>query len=256
MNTPEKYPYDTSILKSVKVSHFLVNDLIELLIGLDSKEYFYSVFLVGIPAAISCREDVVLRNIYGEAFLCIVDGMPIVKKLRGLGIKNERCSAPDFMVPLMKQSVEKNKTHYFYGGKSQEVLNELIENVKKTCPGINIVGSYCPPFRALTKQEDEDVVAEINRLKPDFIWVGIGAPKQEKWIYEHKDIINSGIAIGVGAGFDFISGNLKKAPKFIEKMSLEWLFRLIKEPKRLFKRYVIGGFKYIKYSMSDFFNKR
>lgn len=245
---------DYCILNSVEVSAFTHIELLDTLFQLKSKEATYSVYLVGIPAAIMCRENKELKYLYSNASICLIDGMPIVKKVKRNGKDNERCSAPDFMDLVFAESIKNGKTHYFYGGKNNDVLNKLIDNIKLKHSGINIVGSYCPPFRQLTKEEDKVVIEEINRLKPDFIWVGIGAPKQEKWIDCHVSTIDSGVLIGVGAGFDYIAGSLKKAPKWIEKLSLEWLYRFFREPKRLYKRYIIGGIKYLWYSMIDFFN--
>ena len=124
---------------------------------------------------------------------------------------------------------------------------KLRENLEKDYPGIRIVGSYSPPFRPLTPEEDKEICDQINLVRPDFLWVGIGAPKQELWIDEHREKIHGTIMIGVGAGFNFIAGTLDKAPTWMEKASLEWLYRLVKEPKRLWKRYVFGGFKWIYY---------
>ena len=239
------------VLNSVEVSAFKHEDLISTLMSFDSQQFVYSVYLVGVPAAISCRQNDDIKKVYANSSLNVIDGMPIVKKVRNLGKKHDRCSAPDFMDSIFTECELDGKTHYFYGGKNEEVLNTLKSKILEKHPNLKIVGSYCPPFRPLTEQENERVVNEINSLKPDFIWVGIGAPKQEKWIDQHMDYINSGVMIGVGAGFDFLSGNLKKAPKWVEKLSLEWLYRFFKEPKRLFKRYVIGGAKYLKFSFSD-----
>lgn len=247
-----KHKKDYCILNSVEVSAFKSNELISTFMALKTKEELYSVFLVGIPAAIMCRENIYLKSIYERSSLNIIDGMPVVNKVKKLGKDNDRCSAPDFMNLVFSETEKNEKTHYFYGGKNENILNLLKSKIIEKYPNIKIVGSYCPPFRQLTDEEDEFVTDEINRLKPDFIWVGIGSPKQEIWIDSHMNKINSGIMLGVGAGFDYIAGSLKKAPKWIEKLSLEWLYRFFKEPKRLFKRYIVGGFKYVWYSFIDF----
>jgi len=209
--------------------------------------------LVGVPAVISAKEDPKVAEMYNKATMVAIDGMPIVKKGRRNGFTCERCAAPDIMGPVFKESVKQGKTHYFYGGKNDKVLIKLRENLEHDYPGIQIVGMYSPPFRPLTDEEDNAICKEINNLHPDFLWVGIGAPKQEMWMMDHQEKIHGCVMMGVGAGFNFFAGTLDKAPVWIEKCSLEWVYRLCKEPKRLWKRYVLGGFKYIYYSIVQFF---
>lgn len=129
------------------------------------------------------------------------------------------------------------------------MLKKLCENLEKDYPGIKIVGMYAPPFRPLDEEEDEEICREINDLHPDFLWVGIVAPKQEMWMWEHQKKILGTVMVGVGAGFDFLAGTLDKAPGWMEKAGLEWMFRLSKEPRRLWRRYIVGGFKYVYYTL-------
>ena len=214
-----------------------------------------SVCLIGIPAVIYARENPDIAKIYNNCTLAAIDGMPIVKIGKKKGIKCERCSAPDIMGIIFQESILKNKTHFFYGGKNNDVLQKLKSNLERDYPGIQIAGMFSPPFRPLTEKEDEDICREINELRPDFVWVGIGAPKQEIWISEHVNKIHGTVMLGVGAGFDFIAGTLDKAPAWMERIGIEWLFRLLKEPKRLWKRYIIGGLKYIYYNVIDLIHK-
>lgn len=205
--------------------------------------------LVGVPAIVSAKENPKIAEMYNSATMAAIDGMPLVKIGRRKGIHCERCAAPDIMGLMFQESVRQEKTHYFYGGKDDEVLKKLRAVLEKDYPGIQIVGMYSPPFRPLTDQEDEAICAEINALHPDFLWIGIGAPKQEMWMWEHQEKIRGTVMLGVGAGFNFFAGTLDKAPEWMEKASLEWLFRLVKEPKRLWKRYIIGGIKYMLYTL-------
>lgn len=133
--------------------------------------------------------------------------------------------------------------HYFYGS-SEQTLEMLREKLKEKYPDIAIAGMVSPPFRALSEAEDEAAIQAINESGADIIWVGLGAPKQENWMYEHKDKVN-GVMIGVGAGFDYHAGNIKRAPAWMQKMSLEWLYRLMQDPKRLFKRYLVTNTRYL-----------
>lgn len=207
-----------------------------------------TVDLIGVPAIISAKENVAIAEMYNKATVAAIDGMPIVKIGLKKGFKCERCAAPDIMGKVFSESVKCGKKHYFYGGKNEEVLKKLKSNLEKTYPGIQIVGMYSPPFRDLTEEEDKRICEEINGLAPDFVWVGIGAPRQEMWMMEHQSKISNTVMLGVGAGFNFIAGTLDKAPKWMEEASLEWLFRLSKEPKRLWRRYILGGLKYIYYT--------
>lgn len=212
--------------------------------------------LVGIPALISAKENKQYAEMYNKATMTTIDGMPVVRKCIRKGLKCERCAAPDIMGPVFSESIKRGKSHYFYGGKDEEVLKKMRDNLEHDYPGIKIAGMYSPPFRPLTEKEDEAVCKEINSLSPDFLWVGIGAPKQEMWMQEHREKIHGTVMIGVGAGFNFIAGTLDKSPGWMEKASLEWLFRLYKEPRRLWKRYILGGVKYIYFSLDYFFNER
>lgn len=206
-----------------------------------------TVDLVGVPAIISAKEDPKIAEMYNKSSFAAIDGMPIVKIGLKKGIACERCAAPDIMGVVFTESIKTSKTHYFYGGKDNQVLKKLRENLERDYPGIQISGMYAPPFRPLTEGEDAAICAEINALQPDFLWVGIGAPKQEMWMWEHQKKIHNTVMLGVGAGFNFFAGALDKAPEWMEKASLEWFFRLCKEPKRLWKRYMLGGLKWIYY---------
>lgn len=224
-----------------------MDQLMETVFSLPTEQLSATVNLVGVPGIISAKENEKVAKTYASATMAIIDGMPIVKIARKKGLVCDRCAAPDIMPYIFKESVKQGKTHYFYGGKDNDVLRRLRENLEKDYPGIKIVGMYSPPFRPLTEEEDKQVCDEINSSHPDFLWVGIGAPKQEMWMKEHQEKIKGTVMFGVGAGFNFFAGTLDKAPEWMEKASLEWMFRLVKEPKRLWKRYVLGGFKWIYY---------
>lgn len=203
--------------------------------------------LIGVPGVISAKEDEKVAEMYAASSFAAIDGMPIVKIAQKKGFNCERCAAPDIMGMMFEESVKQGKTHYFYGGKDGEVLKKLRENLERDYPGIQIVGMFSPPFRPLTEDEDKQVCDEINGVMPDFLWVGIGAPKQELWMWNHREKIHGTVMLGVGAGFNFFAGTLDKAPAWMERASLEWLFRLGKEPRRLWKRYLVGGAKWLYY---------
>lgn len=137
--------------------------------------------------------------------------------------------------------------HYFYGGK-EETIQVLSEKLPGEYPSLRIAGMVSPPFRPLTEEEDERELQKMNDAKADIIWIGLGAPKQERYMYEHRGKVN-GVMIGVGAGFDYYAGTIKRAPMWMQKLSLEWLYRLMQDPKRLFRRYFATNFKFLRLTM-------
>ena len=153
------------------------------------------------------------------------------------------------MEHMFRDTQDGRLSHFFYGA-SQETLDALKDNLLKKYPGIDIRGMYSPPFRALSEEEDRADVNLINGSGADIIWIGLGAPKQEKWMNAHKGEIG-GVMMGVGAGFDFHAGTIKRAPKWIQKIGLEWLFRLFQDPGRLFKRYFVTNGKFIWYLLTN-----
>lgn len=183
-------------------------------------------------------------NVQNESLMAIPDGGPLssVGKRRGYG-NMERTTGPDLMREVFSISSRENYRHFFYGS-TQETLDKLQKELKAKYPGIQIGGAYSPPFRELTAEEDRTIIERINEAGSDFIWVGLGAPKQEYWMAEHKGKVN-GLMIGVGAGFDYFAGNIKRAPQWMQRNNLEWLYRLIQEPGRLFTRYLKTNTKFI-----------
>ncbi|SFP37127.1 polymer biosynthesis protein, WecB/TagA/CpsF family [Butyrivibrio proteoclasticus] len=190
-----------------------------------------------------------LNTLNGAAFV-FPDGAPIyrVEKMRGF-VGAERVAGPDFMENMFRDTMDGKVSHFFYGS-TEKTLANLRENLQMVYPGLNVKGMYSPPFRKLTPEEDAEVIKMINESGADIVWVGLGAPKQEEWMRDHKGKINA-VMMGVGAGFDFHAGTLKRAPLWIRRVGLEWLFRLFKEPARLFKRYVVNNIKFMVYLLTD-----
>ena len=157
-----------------------------------------------------------------------------------------RVTGPDLMRELLKESGTKHYRHYFYGS-TQETLDILREKITEKYPGAVIAGMYSPPFRSLTADEDAEIVEKINAAKPDFVWVGLGAPKQERWMAAHENRVQA-LMLGVGAAFDYEAGNIRRAPAWMQRCNLEWLYRLMQDPKRLFKRYFVTNTKFLWWS--------
>jgi len=178
------------------------------------------------------------RNIVNQADLVVADGKPIsvVQKLLGhRGAKQVR--GQDLVNALCKVSAEKGLKIGFYGGNSSTLLQTVTSRLIGNYPGLSVHYAYAPPFRPLTREEDRDVVSQIDAAGVDILFVGIGCPKQEIWMARHKSQLSC-VMLGVGAAFDFIAGNKKHAPRWMQWLCLEWLFRLFSEPKRLWKRYL------------------
>lgn len=184
------------------------------------------------------------RNIQNCAAMALPDGKPLSIVSRRRGYKEaERVPGPDLMPEIFKLSREKGYRHYFYGS-SQETLDKLREKLTKQYPYLQICGMYAPPFRPLTEEEDQAIIEKINEAKPDFIWVALGAPKQEKWMYDHMGKV-SGVMLGVGAAFNFTAGTVKRAPKWMQELCLEWLYRIFQDPVRLIPRYFSTNFSFL-----------
>ena len=195
-----------------------------------------------VHTTVMAHDDAHYHKVQQEAAFVLPDGKPlsVYSKKHGF-LEAERVTGPDLMLALFAR--DNGLRHYFYGSR-EETLTLLREKLTEQYPHLQIAGMVSPPFRALSSEEDEAAVEEINASKADIIWVGLGAPKQENWMYEHKGRV-SGVMIGVGAGFDYHAGNIKRAPAWMQKLSLEWLYRLLQDPKRLFKRYFVTNTRYL-----------
>jgi len=198
-----------------------------------------------VSTIVDCQSDEEYKRILEGADMITPDGMPLVWMAKFMGDKNiERTYGPDLMLALCEQGQEKGYKHYLYGG--TENTCSLLKNVLKTrFPNIVISGYYAPPFRSSSDQEDQKVIDEINKSTPDILWVGLGSPKQDYWMVHHRDRLNVPVMIGVGAAFDFLAGVKKQAPRWMRNAGLEWFFRLCSEPKRLWKRYLVGNAKFL-----------
>ncbi|MBQ2974723.1 MAG: WecB/TagA/CpsF family glycosyltransferase [Clostridia bacterium] len=200
--------------------------------------------VANVHTTVMAYENEDYRDIQNGAVMAIPDGGPLATEGKRRGFENmSRTTGPSFMEEIFKITSKKGYRHFFYGS-TPETLETLEVKLKEKYPGIEIAGLYSPPFRALTEQEDEEICAMINAANADFVWVGLGAPKQEKWMAQHCGKIK-GFMVGVGAGFDYFAENISRAPEWMQKTNLEWFYRLIQEPKRLFKRYLHTNTKFI-----------
>lgn len=197
-----------------------------------------------VHTTVTSFEDAAYCAIQNGGLMAIPDGGPLSTVGQKRGHKNmERTTGPSLMGEIFEISAKKGYRHYFYGSK-EETLELLQKKLMEKYPEIQIAGMYSPPFRPLTEEEDKVIIERINETKPDFVWVGLGAPKQEKWMAAHQGKID-GLMLGVGAGFDYYAENIKRAPMWMQKHNLEWVYRLVQDPKRLFKRYCSTNTKFI-----------
>lgn len=195
------------------------------------------VCVTSVHGIIESQFDDALKQIHNHAGLVTPDGMPLVWFMRSEGHKQaDRVYGPDLMLEVINHGHDHGYRHFLYGA-SEESLAALQANLKRRFPKIQIVGAISPPFRALTDQESEEIANQINASEADIVWVGLSTPKQERWMAEHRAKLHAPVLVGVGAAFDFHAGRTRQAPKFLRRSGLEWLFRLITEPRRLWKRY-------------------
>ena len=208
------------------------------------------VTLCNVHTTVTAYEDENYRRVQNAAVLTLPDGAPIAKiqKLRGFR-DAQRVAGPDLMEWMFEATMDGRLSHYFYGS-TEETLDLLEKNLNRKYPGINIRGMYSPPFRALTPEEEAADIERINASGADLIWIGLGAPKQELWMARNAGKLN-GLMLGVGAGFNFHAGTVKRAPKWVQRIGMEWLHRLLQEPKKLFKRYFVTNTKFFIYLLKE-----
>lgn len=205
-----------------------------------------TVFVRDVHGLMRALEDPLLFALHDEASMVVPDGMPLtrVARLRGYGpAQIERTPGPDVMLAVCSRSVADSTTHYFFGGKPG-VAETMAARLSRAYPGLRIAGTYAPPIRDIDGQRSltEEEMAELDTIKeltPDFIWVGLSSPKQEYWMMKAVRHLDHGVLLGVGAAFDFHAGRVKRAPAFMREYGLEWLYRLLSEPRRLWRRYLI-----------------
>jgi len=195
--------------------------------------------VTGMHGIMEARDDWRMQKILNDAFLCTPDGMPAVWIGKAKGHTNiERVYGPDLMLALMEATRKMAVRHFFYGG-ADGVADDLSQKMEARFPGVQIAGTYCPPFRPLNESEKEDLREKITASNADILWVGLSTPKQERFMAEFLPRIPVKVMLGVGAAFDFHTGRAKQAPRWMQHAGLEWFFRLITEPRRLWKRYLL-----------------
>jgi N-acetylglucosaminyldiphosphoundecaprenol N-acetyl-beta-D-mannosaminyltransferase len=196
------------------------------------------VCVCNVHTVMASDEDAELRSALLGSSMNVPDGQPLVWAINALGHSlAERVYGPELMSRTCARGASTGQRMYLYGGRNQGALVQLALNLRQRFPGVKIVGGYSPPHRPLTNEEADAVAEEINRSRADVVWVGIGVPKQEKWMAAMRDRLETSVLVGVGAAFDFHAGLVPQAPNWIQEAGLEWAYRLAHEPRRLWRRY-------------------
>lgn len=197
-----------------------------------------SLTAAAVNLVMSAADDERVMDAVSSITLAVPDGQPLVWALRFLGHKAAtRVYGPDLMAMHCERAAASDTPIYLYGGKDEERLALLRDRLTQRFPGLEIAGSFSPPFRPLTDAERQRVIEDMNGSGAAVVWVGTGQPKQEMWIAEMRPLLSAPLLVGVGAAFDFHAGLLAQAPSWMQRAGLEWLFRLAREPRRLWRRY-------------------
>jgi N-acetylglucosaminyldiphosphoundecaprenol N-acetyl-beta-D-mannosaminyltransferase len=209
-----------------------------------------AVYFCNVHSLVTARIDSTFAQVLCNADLALPDGAPVawVQRLRGAH-SQKRISGPDLMWDYFRSVVGSEQSIYLYGAR-EDTLDALKANLCLAFPKLKIAGSYSPPFRSLTESEEAAIVSEINSSGAGTVWVSLGCPKQEKWIHAHRDKINA-VMLGVGAAFDFHAGTCRRAPTWMRENGFEWLYRLIQEPSRLWRRYLLTNSLFIIYASRE-----
>ena len=196
---------------------------------------------ISVHGLVEAQRDPEVRCALNRAGLATEDGMPLVWWCRRSGFADAgRVAGSDLLMAMCEIGAQRGHRHFFYGG-SAGVCENLVSRLTQRFPGLVVAGYRSPPFRPLTEEEHTADIAAINEARPDFVWIGLGMPKQEKWMAQHVGKIHAAALLGVGAAFDFLSGAKPRAPVWMQRSGVEWLFRLMTEPRRLAHRYLVDN---------------
>jgi N-acetylglucosaminyldiphosphoundecaprenol N-acetyl-beta-D-mannosaminyltransferase len=227
-------PLPRTNVAGVGVSRLTLAGARDLIVGVRGHLRAGYVCLATAHGVVEAGRDPALRRAFNGSWLTTPDGMPLVW-LSPAGV--ERVYGPDLMLAVCEAGLPAGLRHYFFGG-GEGVAGELAARLRQKFPGLQVAGSFTPPFRPMTDAELAAWRSDVARVRPDVVWVGLGTPKQELFMARHWRLLDAGVLIGVGAAFDFHSGRVRQAPRWMQRSGLEWLFRLVTEPRRLGSRYL------------------
>ena len=239
-DTPLKFP-SIQVLGS-RVHMVQMPEVLEVMEGwIESRDRCRYVVATGMHGVMEAHKDQDFKTVVNSADLFVPDGISLVwmARCRGFPLK-KRVSGSDIMWEFLKHSQQRGYASYFYGD-TTETLNRLTSKLKERLPGLKIAGTHSPPFRQLSPEEDVEEVHMINQSGADVVWVGLGLPKQERWMFEHQDRLEVPVVVGVGAAFKFLSGQVARAPTWIGDRGFEWAWRFFQEPRRVWRRVLLDG---------------
>jgi N-acetylglucosaminyldiphosphoundecaprenol N-acetyl-beta-D-mannosaminyltransferase len=236
--SPEPVPAERVNVLGVGVSPINLSQAIQTIEAWIAAKRARYVCVTGVHGIMESRRDPALRQIHNAAGLVTPDGMPLVwiSRMRGVATAG-RVYGPDLMLACCDAFRQRGVRHFFYGG-APGVSDELARRLRARFPGLDVAGCFSPPFGAVTPAEDEAIVRRIKAGAPDIVWVGLSTPKQERWMASHVEPLHPAVLIGVGAAFDFHAGRKPQAPRVLQRIGLEWAFRMATEPRRLAGRYL------------------
>jgi len=229
---------ERAFVLGIGVSAITIDEAVSTIEGWLERGERHYVCITGAHGVIESQRDAQLRDIHNKAGLVAPDGMPLVFMAHRLGFPAvTRVYGPELMKRLTERSRSTGYRQFYFGG-GQGLADRLADRLQRQYPGLNVVGTWSPPFTAPTSEEDDAIVERINAARPDILWVGLSTPKQEVWMASHIGRLNVPVLIGVGAAFDFLAGTKHQAPLWLQRSGLEWLYRLCCEPRRLWRRYL------------------
>lgn len=227
--------------------HYAVTSLPDVLARMEAnKDAWRGAYICAgnVHTTVMAHDDPAFARVENGSVLTVPDGKPLVLVQRRMGFPQAgHVPVTTLMDWVFRDGAMAGRRHFFYGSR-QETLEKLVPALEKTYPGIVIAGAEPSVFRPMTREENDALVERINAAAPDILWVGLGAPRQENWMAENRGKVQA-LMVGVGGGFDCFAGNVKRAPEWMQKLCLEWLYRLLQEPRRLFKRYFVTNTRFL-----------
>lgn len=244
-------------LLDVHLSGVRLAQAVEAILGYAADGARHYVCIFAADSLLKCRDTPHLAAVANAADMTLCDGMPLVfvgRKFAKLDM--DRCYGPDVMLRTIEAGCARGLRHFFYGGCDEATVLRLEANLRAKFPSIRIAGHHVPPFRDLTGAERDAVVAAIDASGADIVWVGIGTPRQDYWVSAYRPLLKAPVLVAVGAAFNFHAGTVPQAPRWMMRCGLEWLFRLIAEPRRLWRRYLVGNPRFVLLVLRQWITRR